>query len=116
MRVTTPNETVFGSYCQKKQTEHSIEPVSSALFSYRYDSLRQTVYRRLWHTCLYGMSDVFHLTQLCRLRLAWSREHALWTPQQWSFDVFRRVRLSCSLILGLSYGSARYPLPPREHH
>ncbi|GBM31553.1 hypothetical protein AVEN_21541-1 [Araneus ventricosus] len=20
----------------------------------------------------------------CRLRLAWSREHALWTPQQWS--------------------------------
>ncbi|GFT06451.1 HTH_Tnp_Tc3_2 domain-containing protein [Trichonephila clavipes] len=20
----------------------------------------------------------------CRLRLTWSREHALWTPQQWS--------------------------------
>ncbi|GFX43609.1 uncharacterized protein TNCV_510581 [Trichonephila clavipes] len=29
---------IFGSYCQKKQTEHSIRPVSSALFSYRYDS------------------------------------------------------------------------------
>ncbi|GFW77878.1 uncharacterized protein TNCV_3910881 [Trichonephila clavipes] len=36
-RVTTPNEDryIFGSYCQKKQTEHSIRPVSSALFSYR---------------------------------------------------------------------------------
>ncbi|GFW38480.1 integrase catalytic domain-containing protein [Trichonephila clavipes] len=31
-RVTTPNEDlyIFGSYCQKKQTEHSIRPVSSA--------------------------------------------------------------------------------------
>ncbi|GFU05878.1 uncharacterized protein TNCV_3394651 [Trichonephila clavipes] len=41
-RVTTPNEDryIFGSYCQKKQTEHSIRPVSSALFSYRYDSFK----------------------------------------------------------------------------
>ncbi|GFY05033.1 uncharacterized protein TNCV_561651 [Trichonephila clavipes] len=32
-RVTTLNEAryIFGSYCQKKQTEHSIKPVSSAL-------------------------------------------------------------------------------------
>ncbi|GFT95995.1 uncharacterized protein TNCV_312911 [Trichonephila clavipes] len=29
---------IFGSYCQKKQTEHSIRPVSPALSSYRYDS------------------------------------------------------------------------------
>ncbi|GFX43290.1 HTH_Tnp_Tc3_2 domain-containing protein [Trichonephila clavipes] len=25
---------------------------------------------------------------LCRLRLTWSREHALWTPQQWSCVMF----------------------------
>ncbi|GFX16646.1 transposable element Tcb1 transposase [Trichonephila clavipes] len=31
---------IFGSYCQKKQTEHNIRPVSSALFSYRYDSFK----------------------------------------------------------------------------
>ncbi|GFY11211.1 uncharacterized protein TNCV_4471971 [Trichonephila clavipes] len=38
-RVKTPNEAgIFGSYCQKKQTEHSIRPVSSDLFSYQYDS------------------------------------------------------------------------------
>ncbi|GFU05513.1 uncharacterized protein TNCV_3291521 [Trichonephila clavipes] len=43
-RVTTPNVDryiyIFGSYCQKKQTEHSIRPVSSAGFSYRYDQIR----------------------------------------------------------------------------
>ncbi|GFX26631.1 HTH_Tnp_Tc3_2 domain-containing protein [Trichonephila clavipes] len=41
-RVTTLNEDryIFGSYCQKKQTEHSIRLVSSALFRYRYDSFK----------------------------------------------------------------------------
>ncbi|GFX00909.1 uncharacterized protein TNCV_4578751 [Trichonephila clavipes] len=41
-RVTTPNEDryIFGSYCQKKQTERSIRHVSSALFSYRYGSIK----------------------------------------------------------------------------
>ncbi|GFU68936.1 HTH_Tnp_Tc3_2 domain-containing protein [Trichonephila clavipes] len=38
---------------------------------------------------LVGLSDMFHLPQLnCRLRLIWSREHALWTPQQWSCVMF----------------------------
>ncbi|GFU20101.1 uncharacterized protein TNCV_1192361 [Trichonephila clavipes] len=55
LRVTTKNEDrIFGSYCQKKQTEHSIRPVSSALFSYRYDSFKadrvQTL-RAHWSTC-----------------------------------------------------------------
>ncbi|GFU38487.1 transposable element Tc3 transposase [Trichonephila clavipes] len=34
---------IFGRYCQKKQTEHSIRPVSSALFSYRTDQHVQSV-------------------------------------------------------------------------
>ncbi|GFV64477.1 uncharacterized protein TNCV_1883151 [Trichonephila clavipes] len=55
-RVTTLNEDryIFGSYCQKKQTEQSIRPVSSALFSYRYDSFKvdcvQTL-RAHWSIC-----------------------------------------------------------------
>ncbi|GFX97262.1 uncharacterized protein TNCV_1076331 [Trichonephila clavipes] len=55
-RVTTPNKDryIFGSYCQKKQTEHGIRPVSSALFSYRYDSFKadhvQTL-RAHWSVC-----------------------------------------------------------------
>ncbi|GFY05302.1 uncharacterized protein TNCV_2207481 [Trichonephila clavipes] len=49
-RVTTPNEDryIFGSYCQKKQTEHSIRPVSTALFSYRYDSFKADRVQTLW--------------------------------------------------------------------
>ncbi|GFV99536.1 uncharacterized protein TNCV_5079001 [Trichonephila clavipes] len=45
---------IFGSYCQKKQTEHSIRPVSSAFFSSRYDSFKahrvQTL-RAHWSIC-----------------------------------------------------------------
>ncbi|GFW87645.1 uncharacterized protein TNCV_4486101 [Trichonephila clavipes] len=50
-QVTTPNEDryIFGSYCQKKKTEHSIRPVSLALFSYRFslqsDSRRTLIWR-----------------------------------------------------------------------
>ncbi|GFW30547.1 uncharacterized protein TNCV_454851 [Trichonephila clavipes] len=56
-RVTPPNEDryIFGSYCQKKQTEHRIRPVSSALFSYRYESFkadRVKTLRTHWSICL----------------------------------------------------------------
>ncbi|GFX07986.1 HTH_Tnp_Tc3_2 domain-containing protein [Trichonephila clavipes] len=53
--------------------------------------LRQTVYRRLGHIGLYARRPVrcVPLTAThCRLRLTWSREHALWTPQQWSCVMF----------------------------
>ncbi|GFT95494.1 transposable element Tcb1 transposase [Trichonephila clavipes] len=65
---------------------------------------RQTVYRRLGHIGLYARRPVrcVPLTAThCRLRLTWSREHALWTPQQWSCVMFsKESRFSvCSLIL-----------------
>ncbi|GFT08326.1 transposable element Tc1 transposase [Trichonephila clavipes] len=52
---------------------------------------RQTVYRHLGHIGLYACRPVrcAPLTAThCRLRLTWSREHALWTPQQWSCVIF----------------------------
>ncbi|GFX18007.1 transposable element Tcb1 transposase [Trichonephila clavipes] len=52
---------------------------------------RQTVYRRLQHIGLYARRSVrcVPLTAThCHLRLTWSREHALWTPQQWSCVMF----------------------------
>ncbi|GFW42573.1 transposable element Tcb1 transposase [Trichonephila clavipes] len=52
---------------------------------------RQTVYRRLGHIGLYARRPVrcVPLTAThCHLRLTWSREHALWTPQQWSCVMF----------------------------
>ncbi|GFX98354.1 HTH_Tnp_Tc3_2 domain-containing protein [Trichonephila clavipes] len=48
---------------------------------------RQTVYRRLEHIGLYARRHVRRVPLTathCRLRLTWSRNHALWTPQQWS--------------------------------
>ncbi|GFX74108.1 transposable element Tcb1 transposase [Trichonephila clavipes] len=52
---------------------------------------RQTVYRRLGHIGLYARRPVrcVPLTAThCRLRFTRSREHALWTPQQWSCVMF----------------------------
>ncbi|GFT28812.1 HTH_Tnp_Tc3_2 domain-containing protein [Trichonephila clavipes] len=52
---------------------------------------RQTMYRRLGHIGLYARRPVRCVPLIathCRLRLTWSREHALWTPQQWSCVMF----------------------------
>ncbi|GFX45739.1 transposable element Tc3 transposase [Trichonephila clavipes] len=60
---------------------------------------RQTVHRRLGHIGLYARRPVrcVPLTAIhCPLRLTWSREHALWTPQQWSCVMFSDES-TCSL-------------------
>ncbi|GFU83801.1 transposable element Tcb1 transposase [Trichonephila clavipes] len=52
---------------------------------------RQTVYRRLRHIGLYARRFVRYVPLTathCRLRLTWSREYALWTPQQRSCVMF----------------------------
>ncbi|GFV06788.1 transposable element Tcb2 transposase [Trichonephila clavipes] len=69
--------------------QHQICLVSSLQLPVR--QLRgQTVYRRLGHIGLYARRTVrcvpLTATQ-CRVRLTWSREHALWT-QQWSCVMF----------------------------
>ncbi|GFW19083.1 DDE_3 domain-containing protein [Trichonephila clavipes] len=59
---------------------------------------------RLGHIGLYSRRPVRCVpltTTHCHLRLNWSREHALWTPQQWSCVMFSPTSpgLVCSLIL-----------------
>ncbi|GFV62195.1 transposable element Tcb1 transposase [Trichonephila clavipes] len=72
-------------YCQKKQTGTASD-LSRQLSSATGTTVsRQTVYRRLGHIGLYARRPVgcVPLTAThCRLRLTWSREQALWTPQQ----------------------------------
>ncbi|GFW21726.1 HTH_Tnp_Tc3_2 domain-containing protein [Trichonephila clavipes] len=66
---------------------------------------RQTVYRRLGHIGLYARRPVRcvpHTATHCLLRLTWSREHALWTPQQWSCVMF-----SDECMFSLQSGSRR---------
>ncbi|GFY28934.1 transposable element Tcb1 transposase [Trichonephila clavipes] len=70
----------------------SASELSCQLFSATGTTVsRQTVYRRLGHICLYARRPVrcVPLTAThCRMRLTWSRDHALWTPQQWSCVMF----------------------------
>ncbi|GFY06431.1 HTH_Tnp_Tc3_2 domain-containing protein [Trichonephila clavipes] len=49
---------------------------------------RQTVCRCLVHIGLYAVRCVPLTATHCHLRLTWSIEHALWTPQQWSCVMF----------------------------
>ncbi|GFU91363.1 transposable element Tcb1 transposase [Trichonephila clavipes] len=70
---------------ERLETPYSSETTGTTTVS------RQTVYRGLGHIGLYARRPVrcAPLTAThCRVRLIWSREHALWTAQQWSCVMF----------------------------
>ncbi|GFX16960.1 transposable element Tcb1 transposase [Trichonephila clavipes] len=95
-RVTTPNEDryiyIYLAVTAKRNRRSTASEMSCQLSSATGTTVsRQTVYRRLGHIGLYARRPVrcVPLTAThCRLRLTWSREHALWTPQQWSCVMF----------------------------
>ncbi|GFY20975.1 transposable element Tcb1 transposase [Trichonephila clavipes] len=91
-RVTTPNEGRYLSVTAKRNRQNTASDLSRQLSSVNGTAVsRQTVYRRLGHIGLYARRPVrsVPLTAThCRLRLNWSRERALWTPQQWSCVMF----------------------------
>ncbi|GFV96145.1 transposable element Tcb1 transposase [Trichonephila clavipes] len=91
-RVTTLNEDRNLAVTAKRNTRSTASDQSRRFFSATGTIVsRQTVYRRLRHIGLYARRPVrcvpFTATH-CRLRLPWSREHALWTPQHWSCEMF----------------------------
>ncbi|GFX52433.1 transposable element Tcb1 transposase [Trichonephila clavipes] len=93
-RVTMPNEDryIYLAVTAKRNRRSTASDLSRQLSSATGTTVsRQTVYRRLGHIDLYARRPVrcVPLTAThCRLRLTWSREHALWTPQQWSCVMF----------------------------
>ncbi|GFY00909.1 transposable element Tc3 transposase [Trichonephila clavipes] len=91
-RVTTPNEdqslAVTAKRNRRRTSSHPYRQLSSATGT---TLSRQTVYRCLGYIGLYArwhVRCVPHTATHCRLRLTWSRQHALWTPQQWSCVMF----------------------------
>ncbi|GFU31747.1 transposable element Tcb1 transposase [Trichonephila clavipes] len=91
-RVTTPNEDRYMAVTAKRNKRSTASDLSRQLSSATGTTVsRQTVYRRLGHIGQYARRP-FRCVPLtathCRLRLTWSREHALWTPQQWSCVLF----------------------------
>ncbi|GFU38706.1 transposable element Tcb1 transposase [Trichonephila clavipes] len=92
-RVTTPNKDRYLAVTAKRNRRSTASDLSYQLSSATgTDSFtRQTVYRRLGHIGLYARRPVrcVPLTaNHCRLQLTRSREHTLWTPQQWSCVMF----------------------------
>ncbi|GFT14085.1 transposable element Tcb1 transposase [Trichonephila clavipes] len=82
---------IFASYCQKNR-RIAVSVLSRQLSSATGTAVsRQTVYRRLGCIGLYARRPVrcVPLTAThCRLQITRSREHALWTPLQWSCVMF----------------------------
>ncbi|KFM75303.1 Transposable element Tcb1 transposase, partial [Stegodyphus mimosarum] len=91
-RVTTPNEDRYLAVTAKRNRRSTASDLSRQLSSTTGTTIsRQTVYRRLGQIGLYARRPVrcVPLTAThCHLRLAWSREHALRTPQQWACVMF----------------------------
>ncbi|GFV86794.1 HTH_Tnp_Tc3_2 domain-containing protein [Trichonephila clavipes] len=103
-RVTTPNEDRCLQVTAKRNRRSTASDLSRQLSSDTGTTFsRQTVYRRLGYIGLYARRSItcVPLTAThCHLRLTWSREHALGTPQQWSCVMFPTSQgLVCSLIL-----------------
>ncbi|GFU88180.1 transposable element Tcb1 transposase [Trichonephila clavipes] len=77
---------------------------------------RQTVYRRLGHISLYARRPVRCVPPTathCHLRLTCSREHAMWTPQQWSCVMFSdesrfNLQSECHRTLKIRAPGTRY--------
>ncbi|GFU72259.1 transposable element Tcb1 transposase [Trichonephila clavipes] len=91
-RVTKPNEDWYLAVTAKRNRRRTASDLSCQLSPAAGTTVsRQTVYRCLGHIGLYARKPVrcVPLTATpCRLRLTWSREHALWIPQQWSCGMF----------------------------
>ncbi|GFY19591.1 transposable element Tcb1 transposase [Trichonephila clavipes] len=93
-RVTTPNEDqyIYLAVTAKRNRRSTASDLSRQFSSATGTTVsKQTVYRRLGHIGLYARWPVICIPLTathCHLRLTWSREHALWTPQQWSCVTF----------------------------
>ncbi|GFX68242.1 HTH_Tnp_Tc3_2 domain-containing protein [Trichonephila clavipes] len=85
-RVTTPNENRYLAVTVKRNKRSTASDLSRQLSSATGTTVsRHIVHRRLGHIGQYARRPVrcVPLTAThCRLRLTWSTEHALWTPQQ----------------------------------
>ncbi|GFU75159.1 HTH_Tnp_Tc3_2 domain-containing protein [Trichonephila clavipes] len=87
-----PNDDRYLAVTAKRNRRSTASDLSRQLSSATGTTIsRQTVYRPLGHIGLYARRPVRFVpltTTHCRLRLTWSTEHALWTPQEWSCVMF----------------------------
>ncbi|GFX91690.1 transposable element Tcb1 transposase [Trichonephila clavipes] len=91
-RVTMPKEDRYLAIITKRIRQSTASDLSRQLCSATGTTVsRKTVYRRLGHIGLYARRPVRCVpitASHSRLRLTWSRDYALRTPQQWSCVMF----------------------------
>ncbi|GFW71003.1 transposable element Tcb1 transposase [Trichonephila clavipes] len=91
-RITTPNEDRYLAVTAKRNRRRTASDLCRQLSSASGMTVsRQTMYICLGHISLYARRPVRCVpltTTHCHLRITWSRERALWTPQQWSCVMF----------------------------
>ncbi|GFY11545.1 transposable element Tcb1 transposase [Trichonephila clavipes] len=91
-RVTTPNEYRHLAVTAKRNRRSTASDLSRQLSSATGTTVsKQTVYRRLGHIGQYARRPIRCVPLTAthyRVRLTWSREHALWISQQWSCVMF----------------------------
>ncbi|GFS92787.1 transposable element Tcb1 transposase [Trichonephila clavipes] len=91
-QVTTPNEDRYLAVTSNRNRRSTSSHLSRQLSSATGTTVSmQTVYRRSGHIGLYARRSIRCVplsATHCRLRLTWSREHALWIPQQWYCVMF----------------------------
>ncbi|GFV89333.1 transposable element Tcb1 transposase [Trichonephila clavipes] len=118
-RVTTPNEDRYLEVTAKRNRRSTASNLSRQLSSATGTAVsRQIVYRRLGHIGLHARRPVrcVPLTAThCRLRLTWSRVHALWTPQQWSCVMFSSLRRVQEDITRMDWPVYSPDMNPIEH-
>ncbi|GFX96182.1 HTH_Tnp_Tc3_2 domain-containing protein [Trichonephila clavipes] len=96
-RVTTPNEDRYLAVTAKRNRRSTASdlsrPLSSATGTTVSKADRVQTLRAHWLYARRPVRCVPLTATHCRLRLTWSRDHALWTPQQWYCVMFslRRV-------------------------
>ncbi|GFX10684.1 HTH_Tnp_Tc3_2 domain-containing protein [Trichonephila clavipes] len=125
-RVTTPNEDRYLAIAAGRSRRSTASDLSRQFSSATGTTVsRQTVHRHVRHIGLYARRPVrcVPLTATyCRLRLTWSRERALWTPQQWfcvMFSVESRFSLqadSCRTLIWRAPGTRFHQENTIEQH
>ncbi|GFU05465.1 HTH_Tnp_Tc3_2 domain-containing protein [Trichonephila clavipes] len=87
-QVTTPNEDPYLGVTAKRNTRSTASDLSRQLSSATCTTKADHVQTLKAHRSIFSVRCVPLTATHCRLRLTWSREHVLWTPQQWSCVMF----------------------------
>ncbi|GFY10537.1 transposable element Tcb1 transposase [Trichonephila clavipes] len=87
-RVTNPNEDLYLAVTAKRKRQSTASDLSRQFSSASFKTDRVQTLRYIGLYARRPVRCVLLTTTHCRLRLTWSKEHALWTAPQWPCGMF----------------------------